>query len=189
MINQYITALVNYGLQSGLIHTEDKVYTVNRLLELLQLEEYEEGGSLLPEMPLEDILGGMLDYAYEQGILTENSVVYRDLFDTKIMGILIPRPSEVIGEFQTAYKISPENATDYYYKLSQDTDYIRRYRIARDIKWVTKMKVMPAGLTTPPDRTTVSFQYRLIIRNGDFSIHPMFIIMNTALSLTMNIHL
>ncbi len=137
MINQYITALVNYGLLSGLIHTEDKVYTINCLLELFQLEEYDEEDSFLLELPLEDILDGMLDYAYEQGILTENSIVYRDLFDTKIMGILVPRPSEVMGEFQAAYKVSPENATNYYYKLSQDTDYIRRYRIARDIKWVT----------------------------------------------------
>ncbi len=147
MINQYITALVNYGLQSGLICTEDKVYTVNRLLELFQLEEYEEGGSFLQEMPLEDLLGGMLDYAYEQGILTENSIVYRDLFDTKIMGILVPRPSEVIGEFQASYKVSPENATNYYYKLSQDTDYIRRYRIARDIKWVTRTEYGDIDIT------------------------------------------
>ncbi|HHX11264.1 MAG TPA: UDP-glucose--hexose-1-phosphate uridylyltransferase, partial [Clostridiales bacterium] len=75
------------------------------------------------------------DYAYDQGLIKENSVVYRDLFDTKIMGLLTPRPSELISKFWALYKESPVKATDDYYKFSQDTDYIRRYRISRDMKW------------------------------------------------------
>ena len=87
------------------------------------------------EDELEEVLKGMLDYAYEKGILKENSVVYRDLFDTKIMGLLMPRPSEVIRHFHELYEqVSPEAATDYYYKLSRDSDYIRRYRICKDMK-------------------------------------------------------
>ncbi len=84
---------------------------------------------------LEQILGGICDYAYEQGILEENSVGYRDLFDTKVMSVLVDRPSNVIRRFRALYQEDPKKATDYHYKFSQDTDYIRRYRIARDQKW------------------------------------------------------
>ncbi len=139
MIQSYIKELVQYGLNTGLVEKEDTVYTVNALLEFFGLDEYEgelpeakEGG-----MPLEEILKGMLDYAAETGILKEDSVVYRDLTDTKIMSLLMPRPSEVICKFRAAYERSPEEATDYYYRLCQDSDYIRRYRIAKDMKWVT----------------------------------------------------
>lgn len=147
MIQQYITALVHYGLQTGLIQPEDKTYITNRLLEVFQLEEYEETDSCPESMPLKDILEGMTAYAYEQGIISENSVVYRDLFDTKIMGLLVPRPSEVIKEFTSRYEISPKDATDYYYKLSQDSDYIRRYRIEKDIKWVTRTEYGDMDIT------------------------------------------
>lgn len=146
MINQYITALVQYGLQTELITQEDKVYTINQLLELFQLEEFKEDLSY-GEISLEEILKDLLDYAYEQKILTENSIVYRDLFDTKIMGLLVPRPSQVIGLFRDLYKESPKKATDYYYKLSQDSDYIRRYRINKDIKWITKTEYGDIDIT------------------------------------------
>ena len=86
-------------------------------------------------MDLEEVLEELLDYAVEKGVLKENSVVYRDLFDTKIMNCLVPRPAQVIGTFKELYKESPVKATDYYYKLSQDTNYIRRYRIKKDIRW------------------------------------------------------
>ena len=97
---------------------------------------------------LEAILTRMLDYAHEQGILAENSIVYRDLFDTKIMSMLMPRPSEVIDRFHELYeKVSPQAATDYYYKLSCDSDYIRRYRIRKDVKWVTATKYGDLDIT------------------------------------------
>ncbi len=138
-IHENIKKLVQYGLQTGLITEEDRIYTTNRLLELFRLdepgpEESEEPAVSVDE--LETVLSEMTDYAYSQRILTENSIVYRDLFDTKIMGLLVPRPGEVIRTFWELYeKESPQAATDYFYKLSQDSDYIRRYRIRKDQKW------------------------------------------------------
>lgn len=138
MIQTYIKKLVQYGLQTGLVPPEDEIYTTNKLLELFGLEESEENDKCvtMSEGELEDVLKGMLDYACEQGLLPEDSITYRDLFDTKIMAALMPRPSEVIKHFWTLYEESPKKATDYYYKLSQDSDYIRRYRIVKDVKWV-----------------------------------------------------
>ena len=137
MIYNSIKKLVTYGLETGLITEEDKIFTTNELLELLKLDEYEEPEETYTDVDLEATLGEILDYAAENGLLESNSVVYRDLFDTKVMGLLTPRPHEVIRKFQELYAQSPKAATEAYYKFSQDTDYIRRYRIARDRKWVT----------------------------------------------------
>lgn len=144
MIQKDIRRLVAYSLKTGLVAKEDEIYTTNRLLELFELDELEdldEQGLAEVEKTetedLEDILGGLLDYAYEKGILKENGVVYRDLFDTKIMSLLMPRPSEVIETFKEIYRKDPVAATDYYYKFSRDSDYIRRYRIEKDMKWIT----------------------------------------------------
>ena len=149
MIQKNIRKLVQYGLQTGLITEADKIYTTNRLLELFHLDEPEDGeeepGMSVDE--LEEVLSAMMDYAYEQGIMTENSIVYRDLFDTKIMSMLVPRPSEVIAEFEARYGKSPEEATEYFYKLSQDTDYIRRYRIRKDQKWIAPTKYGDLDIT------------------------------------------
>ncbi|MCM1040137.1 MAG: UDP-glucose--hexose-1-phosphate uridylyltransferase [Ruminococcus sp.] len=149
MIQENIKKLVQYGLQTGLIEKEDTIYTTNRLLELFQLDELEEGdtGVTMKEEELEQVLSEMMDYAYEKGIMTENSIVYRDLFDTKIMSMLVPRPSEVIARFKAEYEKSPRQATDYFYKLSQDTDYIRRYRIKKDQKWVAPTKYGDLDIT------------------------------------------
>ena len=143
MIQAEIRKLVQYGLITGLVPAEDKRYTTNRLLELFELDELEDmdeataaAVEAVTEEDLEDILNCMMDYAVEQGIMKEDGIVYRDLFDTKIMSILLPRPSEIIRTFRELYKESPEKATDYYYKLSCDTDYIRRYRIKKDMKWL-----------------------------------------------------
>ena len=137
MIQDDIRQLTAYGIKTGLVLKEDEIYTINRLLEIFELDELAEPTEDMPEEPdLEMILQRMLDYAYEKGILAENSVVYRDLFDTKIMSVLMPRPSEVIRTFRALYQESPRKATDYYYKLSCDSDYIRRYRIKKDRKWI-----------------------------------------------------
>lgn len=135
MIFKDIDRLVSYGLKTGLIEEEDRIYTVNRLLELLGLEDYEPTGAQAEVSELEDILKNLLDYACEKGIVPENSVAYRDLFDTKLMSVMVSKPSEVTKKFFDLYEKSPVEATDYYYKLSCDSDYIRRYRIARDMKW------------------------------------------------------
>ncbi len=145
MIQESIAKLVQYGLTTGLIERADAIYTANRLLEALKLDALEEAAEaaiLTWEMDeaivgeLENILGEICDYAYENGILEENTVGYRDLFDTKLMALLVDRPSNVIGKFRGLYQESPRLATDFYYKMSQDTDYIRRYRIAKDQKWI-----------------------------------------------------
>lgn len=148
MIQDSIKKLVEYGLLTGLIEEEDRIYTTNRLLELFGLDELEDGGgdAAAAVEDLEAILKDMLDYACEKG-LTQDSVVYRDLFDTKIMGLLTPRPSEVIRIFQEKYAPDPKEATDYFYKLSRDTDYIRRYRIAKDQKWISSTKYGDLDIT------------------------------------------
>lgn len=135
MIDKSIRKLVCYGLEKGLFTKRDEVYVTNRLLEILELDEYDCSENF-EDVCLEKTLAELLDYAVSKG-LTEDSVVYRDLFDTKLMGALMPRPSEVTDKFNELYAVSPKAATDYFYKLSQDSDYIRRYRVEKDIKWVT----------------------------------------------------
>ena len=133
MIHKNIKQLVKYGLKNHLLEKEDEIFTINQLLELFQLDEMEDVEA--PEAELENILKEMLDYAAANGLM-EDDITHRDLFDTKIMSKLLPRPSEVIRTFWKLYKEeSPKAATDYYYKFSQDTDYIRRYRIKKDRKW------------------------------------------------------
>lgn len=129
-----IDSLLRYAVREELLVPLDKVYTRNRLLELLQLDEYTEEDAI-GEPSLEEMLGILCDYAYERGIIAENSVVYRDLFDTRVMGLLTPRPSEVIATFNAFYKESPEKATDYFYHISRASDYIRTYRVARDVRY------------------------------------------------------
>ena len=154
MIQKDIRRLAVYGKKTGLLTKEDEIYTINRLLELFELDELEDlDEPALAEVEktgiedLEDILKGLLDYAYEKGILKENGVVYRDLFDTKIMSLLMPRPSEVIKTFQELYEKDPVEATDYYYKFSRDSDYIRRYRIAKDMKWIAETEYGDLDIT------------------------------------------
>lgn len=149
MIQERILELTEYGLVTGLIEKADEVYTTNRLLELLQVDDIEDSvfeayakrepmTQESAEEALEGILEEMMDYAYEQGIMKENSIVYKDLFDTKIMGCLVSRPSEIRAEFDDLYtNDSPQAATDYFYKLSCDSNYIRRQRIKKDQKWTT----------------------------------------------------
>lgn len=148
MIDKNIQRLVKYALDNELIKEEDRVFTTNALLELFELDELDDKGVTSDEtFSLEETLKEMLDYATTHGIMKEDSIVYRDLFDTKIMSKLMPRPSEVIHTFWDKYKESPEAATNYYYKLSQDSDYIRRYRIEKDVKWVTNTEYGKLDIT------------------------------------------
>ena len=135
MIEESIAKLVQYGMEQGLLQEEDRIYAINRILEVLKLDDYQEQDQV-PEHPdLEETLNELLDYAAEKGLMEHNSVVYRDLFDTKLMDCLMPRPSEVTAKFRELYQKSPVEATDYFYKLSQDSNYIRRYRIKKDMRW------------------------------------------------------
>ena len=135
MIDVYIAKLVQYGLNKHLIEPEDKIYTVNQYLEIFKLDDYEEPKVPAGEIDLEEILTKLTDEAYDRYIIKSNDVVTRDLFDTKLMGVLVPRPSQVIRDFREKYQKSPEAATEFFYKFSQDTDYIRRYRVKKDWKW------------------------------------------------------
>lgn len=148
MIYEAVKKLATYGLNTGLIEEVDRIYAVNQILEVLQMDEYSEPEQEYSEINLEQTLKELMDYAHEAGVLKEDSIVYRDLFDTRLMNCLTPRPSQVVKRFWELYGTqSPEAATDYYYKLSQDTDYIRRYRVNRDMRWVTDTKYGPLDIT------------------------------------------
>ena len=134
MLSKNIKRLVEYGIVSGLLPECERLYTTNLLLELFHEDSYEDVSIDGESLELEDILKELLDEACERGII-EDSIVYRDLFDTKMMNCLVPRPAQVQEMFAKKYEISPREATDYYYKLSQDSDYIRRYRVKKDRKW------------------------------------------------------
>ena len=132
-IETCIDSLVSYAMNRGLAQPEDHQVLLNHLLDLLRLDSYEPSDEPQSE-DLEQILAGLLDYAVARG-LCEDNITARDIFDTRIMGALTPMPREIIGVFREKYAVDPRLATDYYYRLSCDTDYIRRYRIARDMRW------------------------------------------------------
>ena len=134
MLSESIKKLVEYGIRTGLTPECERIYTTNLLLELFHEDDYEDVECDMSEIALEEILAELLDEACTRGII-ENSIGYRDLFDTKIMNCLMPRPAQVQDSFRRKYEESPEAATDYFYKLSQDSDYIRRYRVKKDMKW------------------------------------------------------
>lgn len=158
MITKYISELVLYGKANGLIEECDEIYVTNRLLELFDLMEYsvknensdtkdlsesqkceksEEKHEAASFRPVHEILEDMMKYAFENGIMKEDTITAKDLFDTKIMGCITPPPSIVRKEFKDKYAVSPKVATDFYYSFSQASNYIRKDRIARDEKWVT----------------------------------------------------
>lgn len=139
MIYQDIYELVHYGTSHNLVNSIDRVYVTNKLLELFELQGYEEvyfEGT--PTRPLYEILESMMEYAVEKGIMEEATTTTKDLFDTKIMGLLTPPPSVVQRIFSEKYKQSPKQATDYYYSFSKATNYIRTDRILKDEKWETQ---------------------------------------------------
>ncbi len=131
--NELIAALVQYGIDTGLTPACEKIYTTNLLLDVFREEDYEEPASI-PELSLEEILEGLLDEACRRELIPD-SITYRDLFDTRLMNCLMPRPSQVQETFREKYAVSPKEATDYFYKLSQDSNYIRHYRVCKDQKW------------------------------------------------------
>ena len=137
MIDQAIANLVRYAESTGLIAPEDRTWAVNSLLEVLNLDSWTETPAQEELPSLDQILEEILDDAYARGVLDENSVVYRDLLDTSLMGRLTPPPREVIARFRSLYGESPRKATDWYYDFSLNTNYIRRGRIVKDMRWKT----------------------------------------------------
>jgi len=135
MIDTAVAKLVRYAENTGLIAPEDHIWAVNTLLEALKLDSYEE--PVLDDAPIDlpAVLDELMDDAHARGVMENDSIVYRDLFDTSLMGRLTPPPREVIAKFRALYAQNPVEATNWYYKFSQDTNYIRRDRIARDMQW------------------------------------------------------
>lgn len=144
-IYEAIKALAQYGIKEGLIEKEDEIYTINQICAALSLDSFEDY-KVKDDYELSDILQTILDWAVENS-LCENSVVFRDLLDTKLMGIMTPKPSQVIKEFNKKYDNSPKEATEYYYNLAKKSDYIREYRIKNDVKWVTKTEYGDIDIT------------------------------------------
>ncbi|WP_352415582.1 UDP-glucose--hexose-1-phosphate uridylyltransferase [Oscillibacter ruminantium] len=137
MIDAAISQLATYALRTGLIDESESVWAVNAILEVLKRDDYTDPGREWGEIDLPAVLKELLDDACARGVLTDNSVTGRDLLDTALMGRLTPRPAQVIAQFQALYAQSPERATDWFYRFCQDANYIRRDRIARDMKWKT----------------------------------------------------
>ena len=135
MINAAISKLATYALRTGLIEACEYAWAINSILDVLKLDSYTDPGQEWGEIDLPAVLDELMDDAYARGVLSENSIVYRDLFDTELMGRLTPRPAQVVGKFQALYAEAPVKATDWYYQFSQDTNYIRRDRIAKDMQW------------------------------------------------------
>ena len=132
-IETYIDSLVSYAMNRGLAEPVDHQVLTNRLLDILRRDDYEPSEEPQSE-DLEEILAGLLDYAVGQG-LCEDNITARDIFDTRLMGAVTPMPREVVRTFEERYAADPVAATDWYYRFSCDTDYIRRYRIAKDMRW------------------------------------------------------
>lgn len=168
-IFEAIKALTDYAVKENLIEKEDTVFITNRLCEALKLDAYEEPQAD-SQSELEQILGAILDYAVKSG-LCEDSIVYRDLFDTKIMGLLTPRPSQVIKKFNKKYTVSPKSATDYYYELAKKSDYIREYRIKNDVKWITKTEYGDIDITinlSKPEKDPKAIEAALKMKESSY---------------------
>lgn len=166
-----IKKLVTYGIQSGLTPECERVYTTNLLLDLFHEDSYEDVEIDASSIVLEDILKELLDEACARGII-EDSITYRDLFDTKIMNCLVPRPSQIQETFWKKYEQSPEDATAYYYKLSQDSDYIRRYRIKKDQKWTVDTKYGTLDITINLSKPEKDPKAIAAARNAQASSYP-----------------
>lgn len=146
MLQGSIKKLVQYGIDTGLTPECERIYTTNLLLEVMKEDEYLDPDCDLSQIVLEDVLADLLDEAVARGII-EDSIVYRDLFDTKLMNCLMPRPAQVQEKFAKTYEQSPQAATDYFYNLSQNSDYIRRYRVCKDKKWTVDTKYGTLDIT------------------------------------------
>lgn len=141
----YLDALIAYGRETGLVEAGDETYVFNRLLEILRLDEAEDGGEAV-SLPLAQLLSALCDDAVRRGVI-EDTVTARDLFDTALMGALTPWPHEVRRRFDALCAESPRAATDWYYRFSCDTNYIRRDRILKDLKWVYESEYGPLDVT------------------------------------------
>ena len=176
MINTYISALAQYAVDRELIEENERIYSINMLLDVLKLDEYnpcdDEDKVISLSSDLEAILQFIDDYACDRGLIEENSVVYRDLFDTRVMNCFVRRPSEVIRIFNEKYAVSPKEATDFYYEYSKNSDYIRTYRIAKDIKWVYESEYGDIDITINMSKPEKDPKAIAAARNAKQSSYP-----------------
>lgn len=176
MINTYISALAQYAVDRGLIEENERIYSINMLLDVLKLDEYnpcdDKDKVIALSSDLEAILQFIDDYACDRGLIEENSVVYRDLFDTRVMNCFVRRPSEVIRIFNEKYAVSPKEATDFYYEYSKNSDYIRTYRIAKDIKWVYESEYGDIDITINMSKPEKDPKAIAAARNAKQSSYP-----------------
>ena len=176
MINTYISALAQYAVDRGLIEENERIYSINMLLDVLKLDEYnpcdDKDKVIALSSDLEAILRFIDDYACDRGLIEENSVVYRDLFDTRVMNCFVRRPSEVIRIFNEKYAVSPKEATDFYYEYSKNSDYIRTYRIAKDIKWVYESEYGDIDITINMSKPEKDPKAIAAARNAKQSSYP-----------------
>ena len=174
-IYENISRLASYGVRTGLIEREDVAFVKNRLLSELGLDGFEndDEANSLPEVSvddLEEILSEMLDYAQEKGVAGPTKT-HRDIFDTKLMAVMVSKPSEISREFWSRYERSAKEATDFFYKFSQDTDYIRRYRIRKDLKWKTETPFGELDITinlSKPEKDPKAIAAAKSIRNAGY---------------------
>ena len=146
-VHESIDLLVAYAEKNGLIGGEDRIWATNRLLDVLRLSEHTPSGAVGEETSLSEILDSLCDYAAENGLLPDDTVTYRDLFDTRLMGELVPPPSEVIRRFREEYARSPERGTEYFFSLSKASNYIRTDRVKKDLRWVTSTEFGDLDIT------------------------------------------
>lgn len=172
-VNLYenIKKLVQYGINTGLTPECERIYTTNLLLDLMQEDTYEDVSCDLSDITLETVLHDLLNEACARGII-ENDITSRDLFDTKLMNALLPRPSQIQQTFQEKYALSPEEATAYYYKFSQDSDYIRRYRIKKDQKWTVETNYGTLDITINLSKPEKDPKAIAAARNAAVSSYP-----------------
>ena len=171
MFYESLKKLVQYGIDTGITPECERIYTTNLLLDCFNESEYKDTDCDLSNIILEDVLKALLDEAVKRGIIEDN-IVSRDLFDTKLMNCLMPRPSEVQRIFFEKYEKSPAEATDYFYKLSQDSDYIRRYRVCKDMKWTVDTQYGTLDVTVNLSKPEKDPKAIAAARNAKASSYP-----------------
>lgn len=171
MLFENIKKLVQYGIDTGLTPECERIYTTNLLLELFHEEEFHDVDCDLSNIVLQDVLNRLLDEAVRLGII-EDSILFRDLFDTKLMNCLLPRPAQVQADFWNTYAKSPVLATENYYKFSQDSDYIRRYRVEKDMKWTVDTKYGTLDITVNLSKPEKDPKAIAAARNAKSSSYP-----------------
>jgi UDPglucose--hexose-1-phosphate uridylyltransferase len=146
MVYEYIQSLIDYSIQNELIHADDEIVIRNQLMEALRLDNWQDVTTTNPNQTIDEILEHLIAYAVENSII-EDTTNSRDLFDTKLMGIVTPKPHEINSKFFGLYSESPQKATDWYYQYNKDVNYVRYSRISRDLKWKYQSKYGELDIT------------------------------------------